>query len=101
MAVDSDIEGLMRWELKNEIRRLRAAIRKHRDQHLDDRCWMDDMDLYEVLPEGSSDPSLIDLRVLPRDEMMKNCEHYVSCRTTELTPEAALEKYKKEKANEH
>lgn len=34
----------------HRIEVLEAAIRKHRDQRLDDRSWMDD-ELYEVLPE--------------------------------------------------
>jgi len=100
VAVDNDIEGMALYELYDEILKLRKAIRKHRDQHGDDRCWMDDIELYEILPEGAN-PSFIDLRLMPRDEMLKNCECFVSCRTTELTPEAAIEKYKKEKSNEH
>lgn len=98
MDIDSDIEGLMRHELKAEIRRLRTAIRKHRDQKLDDRCWMDDFELYESLPEGI-DPSYVDLRLLPHEVMMKNCDHFVRCRSTELNPEEAIRKYK-EHSNE-
>jgi hypothetical protein len=75
------------------IDQLEAAIRKHRDQRLDDRCWMDEYELYEVLPEGI-DPTFVDLRLLPKDVMMRNCEHFVECRTTELTPEEAVKKYK-------
>lgn len=80
-------------ELRSEIERLRNAIRKHRDQRLDDRCWMDDFELYEVLPEGI-EPSYVDLRLLPKEEMMRNCERFVDCRRTELLPEDAIAKYK-------
>jgi hypothetical protein len=38
--------------LINEVAKLRAAIRQHRDQKDDARCHMDDDLLYEVLPEG-------------------------------------------------
>lgn len=76
-----------------EVERLRIAIRKHRDQRLDDRCWMDDIELYESLPEGI-DPSFVDLRLLDKDVMMRNCERFVECRSTTLTPEEAVAKYK-------
>jgi hypothetical protein len=29
-----------------------AAVREHRDQRGDDRCWRDDRKLYASLPEG-------------------------------------------------
>ena len=80
------------WAI-SEIVRLRTAIRKHRDQRLDDRCWMDDYELYEVLPEGI-DPSYVDLRLLPKEVMMRNCKHFVECRSTSLTPEEAIARYK-------
>lgn len=80
-------------ELEHEVDRLRAAIRKHRDQRLDDRCWMDDFELYEVLPEGI-DPSYVDIRLLPKEVMMRNCERFIECRSTCLTPEEAISKYK-------
>lgn len=32
------------------------AIRKHRDQRGDDRCFLDDEELYKVLPEGYTSP---------------------------------------------
>ena len=89
-------QQLQQWrthDLEDEIIRLRTAIRKHRDQRLDDRCWMDDYELYEVLPEGI-DPSYVDLRLLPKEVMMRNCEHFVECRATSLTPEEAIERYK-------
>lgn len=36
--------------LKQSIINLRVAIRKHRDQKGDDRCWVDDYWLYDLLP---------------------------------------------------
>lgn len=76
-----------------EINRLRDAIRKHRDQRLDDRCWEDDIELYEVLPEGA-DPRYIDLRLLPKEVMMVNCDRFTTCRTLAATPEEAIAIYK-------
>lgn len=37
---------------------LQGAVRRHRDQRGDDRCWMDDHELYAALPEGYEPPPL-------------------------------------------
>lgn len=83
------------WAL-GEVDRYEAAIRKHRDQRLDDRCWMDDIELYEALPEGA-DPKFVDLRQLPEAEMLANCAQFVKCRRTEATPKEAIVAYKEVK----
>ncbi len=67
-----------------------AAIRKHRDFRGDDRCWMDDVELYQSLPEGYEPPKA-DASV-----ELKNCERYISCRHNPATkyesPERVIEK---------
>ena len=40
----------------SELEKLQAEVRKHRDQRGDDRCWMDDEELYKALPEGYTPP---------------------------------------------
>ena len=40
----------------DEVEKLMAAIRKHRDYRGDDRCFQDDAELYAVLPEGDTRP---------------------------------------------
>jgi len=62
---------------EQEYNRLLEAIRKHRDQRADDRCWLDDIELYKELPEGVADA---DLRLPPPLEMMSNCLRYIGCR---------------------
>lgn len=75
--------------LKQEARKLAEAIRKHRDQRGDDRCWMDDEELYRSLPEGYTPPA--------RDSAveLKNCERYIACRhnpaTEYVSPEREIE----------
>lgn len=56
------------------IAELRNAIRHHRDQRGDDRCWQDDYELYAVLPEGYSNP--------PKDSrvMLELCQRYIASR---------------------
>lgn len=90
--MDEDAAKMTWRQLRAEVIRLREAIRLHRDQKLDDRCWMDDYVLYESLPEGGG---LADLRLLPVDVMLANCRRYVDCRATTLTPEEALDLYRK------
>ena len=50
---DTDVNGMNRLALMEEVLHLRRAIRGHRDQCGDDRCWADDDVLYQSLPEGS------------------------------------------------
>lgn len=65
-------------ELAARVEKIEAAIRKHRDQRGDDRCHLDDADLYAVLPEGPPDPALLALP--PRDVFLANCARFHACR---------------------
>ncbi len=82
------------WLDPLETERLRTAIRKHRDQRGDDRCWLDDEELYKTLPEGFVPPE--------RDASveLKNCEKYIACRrnpaTTYVSPERRIEELEKQ-----
>lgn len=58
------------------VEMLEAAIRKHRDQKADDRCWMDDLELYAVL----GDQVVPDNRVGCPTEMLANCERFIARR---------------------
>lgn len=93
---DTDLNEMDKMKLLAEIVRLRQGIRRHRDQRMDDRCWMDDIALYELLPEGIN-PNFIDLRQLSKEEMMRNCDLFTTCRRLDVTPEQAVELYKKVK----
>lgn len=55
----------------DEINRLKDAIREHRDQKADDRCWLDDQKLYAVLGEGPAQTALP-----PREEFLKSCANF-------------------------
>lgn len=78
---------------RQEVSALQSAIRKHRDQRGDDRCWMDDEELYIVLPEGYTPP--------PRDTAveLKNCERFIASRqnpkTEYVSPEREIERLKR------
>ncbi len=60
----------------DRIHELESAIKKHRDQKLDDRCWLDDQELYKVLRDGN----LGDNSVPPIDKMLENCKRYLNNR---------------------
>lgn len=73
-----------------EIDRLRAAIRAHRDQRGDDRCWQDDETLYAVLPEGYTAPT----REVAVE--LEHCQRYLECRrnpaTEYISPQREIER---------
>jgi hypothetical protein len=62
-----------------DLKFLRAAIRYHRDQKGDDRCWIDDNKLWALLPD--SPPDLVGLPSF--DEMMKRCSDFFQYRRAE------------------
>lgn len=65
--------------LERRVKELEVAIRLHRDQKGDDRCWMDDANLYMILPEGYSPPTM-DTAV-----ELYNCEKFIASRRDPLT----------------
>lgn len=71
-ALDTQHAELER--LTAEVERLQSAIRSHRDQRGDDRCWLDDETLYKVLPEGYAPPA--------RDTAVEiaNCQKFIETR---------------------
>lgn len=62
--------------LADEVIKLREAIRYHRDQKGDNRCWLDDEKLYEVLPEYIP----ADTELPSRDVFLSNCAKFYECR---------------------
>lgn len=68
-----EMDGWKKDEIKDEVHRLRKAIRAHRDERGHDACWLDDLELYKVLPEGTSD---VDQQLPPEKEFLDNCKRY-------------------------
>jgi hypothetical protein len=60
--------------LAREVERLRSAIREHRDQRDDRRCWLDDLKLYAALDDGPPDPDTTALP--PREDFLESCRRY-------------------------
>lgn len=62
--------------LKQRVAELEEAIRQHRSQKADDRCWEDDQKLYAVLNDGNlGDNTTCDPCV-----MLENCKRFISNR---------------------
>lgn len=62
-----------------KYRRLREAIRRHRDAEGHDRCWLNDADLYAQLPEGQQ---LAPPVMPPKCEFLDRCKQYYEEQTT-------------------
>jgi hypothetical protein len=69
--MDQDIEGLSRGELIVEVKRLRAAIREHRDASGHDLCWHHPA-LWSMLPEKLAP----DIVVPEWPQFMRGCIKY-------------------------
>ncbi len=61
---------------------LRNAIANHRDQKADDRCWLDDQELYKALGDGN----LGDNRVGDKCEMLESCKRFLELRCEDGGP---------------
>jgi hypothetical protein len=70
--LDPDLAVLSQKALKYEVQRLRDAIRLHRDEQGHGRCWLDDQQLYQTLPEQQ----VAQFALPPRAEFLENCARY-------------------------
>jgi hypothetical protein len=75
-AVMNEDERLLISRLCDALEYTRDAIRTHRSQHLDDRCWMDDQELYAVLGDGD----LGDNSTPDKAKMLENCSRFIDQR---------------------
>jgi hypothetical protein len=69
--MDEDLETMDRAHLIDEVRKLRAGIRAHRDSTGHDLCWHHPA-LWGLLPE-KVEPAIA---VPPWDKFMRGCIHY-------------------------
>lgn len=69
--MDQDLEGLSREQLLAEVKKLRAAIRAHRDSSAHELCWYHPQ-LWNLLPEPV-DPAIA---VPPWPKFMRGCVRY-------------------------
>jgi hypothetical protein len=69
--MDDDLNGLTREQLIDEVRRLRAGIRAHRDSSGHDLCWHHP-DLWRLLPE----PLEKQIAIPDWPQFMRGCIRY-------------------------
>lgn len=90
IAVFMTVLGILASRNKMDLERLHTAVRKHRDMRGDDRCYLDDYELYEVLPEGFVRPSY-DTKI-----EIENCKRYIAFRQdpniTYTSPQREIER---------
>ena len=68
---DADLDAMSREDLADEVRRLRDAIREHRDSNGMDLCWHHPK-LWGLLPE-KVDPAVA---VPEWPQFLRGCVHY-------------------------
>lgn len=71
--MDEDLGGMSREQLTDEVLKLRAGIRRHRDATGHDLCWHHP-DLWALLPE----PVEPAIAVPPWENFMRGCIRYRS-----------------------
>ena len=71
MDLDADLSWMDKWELVAEVKKLRAAIRAHRDAKGHNLCWYVP-ELWNTLPESEH----LDPQPPPKDEFLRCCEEY-------------------------
>ena len=81
--MDDDLEALTREQLLDEVKRLRAGIRAHRDTQMHELCWHHP-DLWGLLPERT-DPQPA---VPGWPQFLRGCVRYRQSLDEQL-PEAA------------
>ena len=70
-SLDGDLDAMDAPRLREEVRRLRAGIRAHRDSTGHELCWRHPA-LWSLLPEPM-DP---DIAVPPWPRFLRGCVHY-------------------------
>ena len=83
--MDNDLHGMTRDQLIDEIKRLRAGIRKHRDSSGHNLCWHHP-ELWRLLPE----PMPLNIAVPPWPKFMAGCVAYRRSLDREL-PDAPVD----------
>jgi hypothetical protein len=83
-TLDDDLITMSRDQLLEETRRLRAAIRKHRDSSGHDLCWHHPQ-LWRLLPE----PIPANIAVPPWGQFLRGCLKYRESLEREL-PDAPV-----------
>jgi len=76
MDFDFDLDSMTQEQLVEEVKKLRAGIRQHRDATGHNLCWYVP-ELWGLLPEGYAPNLITDQNQVPEwCEFMQNCAAY-------------------------
>lgn len=84
--MDHDLEAMTREQLLEEVKRLRGAIRVHRDSSGHELCWHHP-DLWNLLPERIQP----EVAVPPWPQFLRGCVKYRTALDRELPEARAFE----------
>jgi hypothetical protein len=84
--MDKDLDALSAKELLVEAKKLRQAIRAHRDSELHDLCWYHP-ELWNLLPETKE----VNPQVPNREQFLKGCQIYRDSLDKDFPPESHSE----------
>lgn len=73
MKQDSDLPSMTPAQLRQEVQRLRQAVRKHRDTQENARCWHNDLVLYGTLSEEVKPGRMLG----DEKQLLQNCQRYI------------------------
>lgn len=71
--LDTDVPAMTPAQLRQEVKRLRHAVRKHRDASENARCWHNDLVLYGTLPEEIKPGRMLG----DEKKLLQNCQRYI------------------------
>ena len=83
---DEKLGSLSHAHLRQGVLNLRNALRWHRDQRGDDRCWADDIRLYELIPEKEG----VITRLPEWEKMYVECSRFKQMRGSDKHTEIGL-----------
>ena len=81
--MDGDLETLSPKELVAEAKKLRQAIRAHRDSELHDLCWYHP-EMWNLLPETKN----VRPHVPNREQFLRGCQIYRDSLDKDFAPES-------------
>jgi hypothetical protein len=74
VKLDTDTKGMTVGQLRQQLTRVRRAIRKHRDARGNARCWHNDLELYaDALPEAKPAGRMTG----DFEALLRNCRRYI------------------------